>query len=174
MGSRKAVDRAWDSDALIGWLGRDPDKQEACHAVIRACERGEVRLVISTLALTEVVKLKKGHEPIPRSDQTKITRFFLQPYIVARNLDPATSELGREIVWDHGVHPRDSIHVATALRAHVGILETFDGGLLRHSELKVSGHEPLLIRQPTIDEEQLGMSFDAENSTPEHDNPDVR
>lgn len=155
MTPRRREDRAWDSDALIGWIGQESDKQADCEPVIRACERGEVRLVVSALAQAEVLKLGRGHDRVPRSAQERIDRFFANPYIVTRNVDPATSRLARELHWDHNIDPKDAVHVATALRAPgVTVLESFDGGLLRHGRLEVPGFDPLTIRRPLIENDQ--------------------
>ena len=63
-----------------------------------------------------------------------------------RNVTRVVSESAQELVWDHGVRPKDAIHVATALEAQVQALETFDDGLLKKSE--TIGVPPLLIRKP--------------------------
>lgn len=47
--------RYWDSDAFLGWLKAEPDKIDECRGVIRAAENGDLRLVTSSLTLTEVI-----------------------------------------------------------------------------------------------------------------------
>jgi predicted nucleic acid-binding protein len=157
MAAKPPKDRAWDSDALIGWLGKEADKQEICAPVIDACEAGKVRLVVSALAMAEVIKLKRGNAPIPESARELIEGFFGRTFIVARNVDPATSSLARQLVWTENIDPKDAVHVATALRAGVPLLETFDGGLLKLGVVDLSGYKRLTIRQPRIDDEQRDM-----------------
>jgi predicted nucleic acid-binding protein len=50
------------------------------------------------------------------------------------------------LVWNHGIRPKDAIHVATALDAGALALETFDDGLLKKSGQV--GVSPLVIRKP--------------------------
>jgi predicted nucleic acid-binding protein len=63
-----------------------------------------------------------------------------------RNVTRLVAESAQDLVWDHGVKPKDAIHVATALEAKVQALETFDDGLLKKS--RKIGVPPLLIRKP--------------------------
>ena len=106
--------RAWDSDAFLGWLQEETHKHETCRPVIRAAEKGDLVLVVSTLALAEVITMK-GEVPIPAEVAEKVTAFFEQPYIKVRNLDRRTAELARSVVWQAKVKAKDAVHVATAL-----------------------------------------------------------
>lgn len=118
----------WDSDAFLGWLGKEADKQKACGTVLGAAERGEVVLVTSSLTLTEVIRIK--HQPaIPRDGAEKVRKFFLSRYIVIKQLDRFTAEDARDLVWTHGLKPKDAIHVATARRFQIPVLHSYDSDL---------------------------------------------
>lgn len=145
--------RYWDSNAFLGWIAHEPDKADECRGVIRAAEKGELRIVTSSLTLVEVIKLK-SHAPISRENEARINDFFKHEYIVVRQVDRATAEYGRELIWAHGFHPKDSVHVATALMARVPFLDTFDGKLIAKSG-KI-GEPPLIIARPNVPE-QLSM-----------------
>ena len=150
--AKKAVVRAWDSDALIAWIGTEtPERVAQCTPVIRAAEEGHVVLLVSALALVEVVKLRH-HDPISREDQAKVEGFFQRSFIETQAVTRRIAELGRQIVWDYGIAPKDSTHVATALVRRVGVLETFDNGLIRHDGLAIAGYERLEIREPYFPE----------------------
>lgn len=56
--------------------------------------------------------------------------------------------MARSLIWDYNVRPKDSIHVATAIKAKVPILDTFDEGLIKLS--KKIGNPPLIINPPNI------------------------
>lgn len=56
-----------DSDVFLGWLKNEPDKVDECRTVIKGAEAGNVKLVTSSITLTEVIKLEKGRE-IPADD----------------------------------------------------------------------------------------------------------
>lgn len=148
----KAPPRAWDSDAFLGWLQAETRKQDVCRPVIRAAEKGEVTIVASSLALVEVLTMR-GEVPIAKGDAEKVEAYFRQPYIVVRNLDRRTAELARNIVWDGRVRAKDAAHVATALRARLDVLETFDRKLIACSPIKVEGSAPLEIREPAMPEQ---------------------
>ena len=122
--------RYWDSDAFLGWLKEEEDKVEACRAVLEEAEAGRVLLVTSALTLAEVVKLRR-RPPIEKAHAEKIQAFFKRSYISVRNVDRYVAETARELVWEHGLDPKDGIHVATAVRFHIARLETFDGDLIR-------------------------------------------
>jgi predicted nucleic acid-binding protein len=64
-------------------------------------------------------------------------------------LDRSTAELAQEVVWEHGVRPKDAVHVATALKSQVEQLDTFDRALQRKSG--EVGTPPLKIGPPGIE-----------------------
>jgi predicted nucleic acid-binding protein len=142
--------RYWDSDCFIGWLAAEPDKVDDCRTVIRAAERGELVIVTSSLSIAEVVKLRH-HEAIPPADAEQVRKFFRQPYIIVRELDRFLGEEAQSMVWDHGVDPKDAVHVATALRVGVEQLDTFDEKLIGKSG--AIGNPPLIIGRPLVTEQ---------------------
>lgn len=91
---------------------------DQCRQVIEEAKAGKVLIVTSALTLTEVL-LRRGKPPIPIEDAKKVQDFFQHEWIVVRELDRATAEEARDVVWNHGVPPKDAIQVATALRVHV-------------------------------------------------------
>jgi len=50
----------------------------------------------------------------------------------------------QRLVWERGLEPRDSIHVPTAIRGKIPILDTYDDGLL-----KLSGKLPMDDANPS-------------------------
>ena len=65
------------------------------------------------------------------------------------------AEAARDLVWDHGVHPKDSVHVASALAAKVSVPNTFDNPLIGRSGS--IGNPPLIIEEPAIEEPELNF-----------------
>jgi predicted nucleic acid-binding protein len=125
--------RYWDSSVALAWLLPEQERRGACKSVIRAAERGEVQIVTSSITLTEVVKLK-GSPTLTKEHEAKLRGFFLHQYILVREVDRFTAEEARELIWRYGLAPKDSIHVATALRAGMTVLDTFDKDLLKLSK----------------------------------------
>jgi predicted nucleic acid-binding protein len=104
-----------------------------------------VLIVTSTLTIAEVLWMRNAPR-IPKDKAEIVRRFFRRSYMRLRNVTRLVAESAQDLVWDHGVKPKDAIHVATALEAKVQALETFDEGLLKKSG--TIGVPPLLIRKP--------------------------
>jgi predicted nucleic acid-binding protein len=137
--------RYWDSDCFLGFLQAEPDKETLCRAVLADAERGNVMIVTSALTIAEVLHLR-GRTPLPKVIRQKVTDFFKNEYISIRNVTRRIAESARDLVWDTGIHPKDAIHVATALEARLSLMNTFDGDLIKKSAQ--IGHPPLLIGKP--------------------------
>jgi len=148
--------RYWDSNCFLGWLLEEADKADECRAVLEEAKAGRIVLVTSALTLAEVVKLGKGKDPIPAGDATKIRDFFKQEYVEVRNLDRFVAEDARNLVWDKaGLHPKDTVHLATALRLRLRLFNTFDDDLLKLSG--TLGVPPMVIRRPSLPQEKLPL-----------------
>lgn len=142
--------RYWDACAFLGYLANEADKLDECRGVIRAAQEGNLRIVTSSLTLTEVIKLK-SQTPLPQEKEPVIRDFFLHPWIVVQQLDRRTAEYARELIWQHNFDPKDAVHVATAVLARVPYFDTFDGDLIRRSG--DIGDPPLIIARPSVDEQ---------------------
>lgn len=136
----------WDSDPFLGWLQEEPEKVAACSGVVEEAENGEVLIVTSALTIAEVLyRRQKGQ--IPADKRQKVVAFFRNEYIAVRNVTRSIAEYARDLVWDHGIDPKDAIHVATALDGKVPVLQTFDGELINHTGR--IGNPALIIQRPT-------------------------
>jgi predicted nucleic acid-binding protein len=135
----------WDSDAFLGWLQAEPGKADLCAGTLKRADLGEVVIFTSALTIAEVLWMR-GAPIIPQEKAEIVRKFFKRSYIRVRNVTRAASESAQDLVWNHGIKPKDAIHVATALDAKVAALETFDEGLLRKNGLV--GAPPLIIRKP--------------------------
>jgi len=142
--------RYWDSTCFLGWLKEnEPDNREACKGVVEAAKRGNVLILTSALTLAEVVKLKHGREPIPKEHADKVKEFFDRHDVIeVRDVNRYIAEEARELVWDYGVDPKDAIHVATAIRYHITVLDTFDEPLIQLTGKL--GNPPLRIGKPNV------------------------
>ncbi|PSB20207.1 PIN domain-containing protein [Phormidesmis priestleyi ULC007] len=144
----------WDSCTFLGYLKAEADKVDGCVSVLKHAEKGSVKIVTSSLSLVEVIKLKK-REPISREDEEKIRRFFMHKWIVLQDVDRKISELARELVWEHVLRPYDAVHVATAIRAKVNHIDTFDDDLIKLSEKlgepKITMGKPFLSTQTELE-----------------------
>lgn len=69
--------------------------------------------------------------------------------------------MARELCWAHSVHPRDAIHLATAIESACECVETNDSNLLRYNGKL--GTVQLIIRAPAWSG-QLGLPEVKDNS----------
>lgn len=144
----------WDSDCFLGFLQEELDKVADCEQVLQAAQDGTLQIVTSTLTIAEVLRVKKK-QPIQKDKRDEVVNFFKNPYIIARNVTRKTAELARDMVWDHGIAPKDAIHVATAIEAGLLRLHTFDQDLLNKSG-KV-GNPLLIIEKPSVAQPKLRL-----------------
>lgn len=135
----------WDSDCFLGYLLAEEDKVGLCEAVLQEASEGRVLIVTSALTITEVLNLK-GRPPVPKENKNKVLNLFRSEYIAVRGVTRKVAELAREVVWENGIKPKDSIHIATALDAGLNEFNTFDGELLKKSSWVVSPSKLLICR----------------------------
>jgi predicted nucleic acid-binding protein len=159
--------RYWDSSVFLAWLLPEPEREDMCRSVLRAAEEGELGIVTSALTLTEVIKLR-GKPELKREHERRIADFFQNEYIILRNVDRFIALAAQRLVWEHNLAPKDSIHVATAIRWKVPVLDTFDDGLIALSG-KLAFDEsnpssPLL--QITAPHQPMQLELDCQKSSP--------
>ncbi len=144
--------RYWDSDCFLGWLQAEADKEKECRAVLEAAKDGKVMIITSALTIAEVLMLK-GKKPIPSANRAKVEAFFRSDFIVVRNISRRIAEMGRGLVWDHKIAPKDALHVATALDANLPLFNTFDAKLIgKCRRAKVIA---LTVERPQVTEPKL-------------------
>ena len=102
--------------------------------------------------LTEVLRLRPK-DALPEERRATVEALFNRPSIKTMMLTRRISEVARDLVWDHGVHPRDSVHVASAIAARITTINTFDKGLISKSGL--IGSPPITIEEPTVEEPEF-------------------
>ena len=144
--------RYWDSNTFIGWLNGEPDKFQLCDAVIEAAKAGQCRIATSTLTFTEVYWVKKGPKLLTDHRST-ITALFDYSWIIPIELDRATAELARNLLFDIAtLKSWDAVHVASAIVARrlnaIDCFDTFDDGLI-----KLTGNLPnsdLILARPNL------------------------
>ena len=139
--------RLWDSSVVIGFLSGNPALAETCPQVISAAARGEIEIVVSTMAATEVAYLEGLDD---HDSELKIREFLGRDYVIPVALDVRVASVARELVRRYRdgpkLAPADAIHLATALQLNIPILETMDQDLLRLCGIE--GVSPITIRRP--------------------------
>ena len=86
----------------------------------------------------------------PKDKRDTIRQFFNKSYIIVVPILRATAERGQDLVWDHGIKPKDALHVATAIDVGVSLFNTFDEELIKKgNELNAYA---LVFENPRVDQ----------------------
>ncbi len=139
--------RLWNSSVIIGYLAGEEAVYEHCRSIIEQAERGEVEIVVSTLAAAEVAYLE-GYSQ--ENSENMIREFFGRAYVIPVAVDVMLAAIARSLVSkykdDLRIKPPDAIHLATAIQLGLTILETTDADLLRFDGLE--GNPAVVVRRP--------------------------
>jgi predicted nucleic acid-binding protein len=146
--------RYWDANAFLAYFQEEAGRVDSCEAVLELAEQGKVLIVTSALTLAEVLALR-GKKPLPPKPamKQKVVDFFKNEYIAVQNVTREVAELSRDLVWDHGIKPKDAVHVASAIAAGVTVFETYDRPLRNKGNAKVKEikfREPPPRAQPSL------------------------
>lgn len=151
--------RVWCSCTIIDYL-KGAERAQPCIEVITHMREGSQEIVTSVIAEAEVAHLgdSTDHETAERI----IREFFGRRYVVRVPFDRLMAEDVRRLIRTHqGLTTLDAAHIATALRWHVPLLETYDDRLLDLDG--VEGNPPLVIREPRWDD-YMGPLFERLNT----------
>ena len=137
--------RYWDSNRFLGWLLAEDDKVDLCKQILDVAERNETEIVTSALTMAEVLCLR-NNPPIHAANREEVIAFFKRRYIVIRSITRRVAEESRTLVWNHGIKPKDALHVASAISAGLKLFNTFDVDLI--SKSGTIGGSSLVIEKP--------------------------
>ena len=150
----------WDSCTYLDFLKGDHPLHDNMLAVLKDWQDGKITLVTSALTIVEVLWVKcddnKAKSMLPRTREKEIRGLFEpQPpaELILVELSRLTGEHARDLVWRHGVKPKDAVHIASALEARCEMLHTNDRGLQNFSE-KLGGDPVLKIAEPTWERQE--------------------
>ncbi len=135
---------------IIDYLAGNENVAEHCHLIVEQAERGELEIVVSTLAAAEVAYLE-GYSN--ENSEDLIREFFGRDYIIPVAVDIRLAAIARSLVRRYKdvrrIKPADAIHLATAIQLNLSVVETTDGDLLRFSGLE--GSPAVVVRKPMYD-----------------------
>jgi predicted nucleic acid-binding protein len=130
---------AWDSCTWIAHIQRErilgpdgktviEDRGAMCRPVLDAAERGVIEIVVSAIALVEVLARNRTSG----FDDQQVRDFFDNDYILLVNVDKQLGDFARRLMLagHPGLKPPDAVHPATACAANVDAFHTFDDRLL--------------------------------------------
>ena len=144
----------WDSSVFLAWLKPEASRRNACREILDEAEAGKLKIVASAITLTEVIKLR-GYPALKAENENKIAEFFKQPYLIIHQVNRRIGEDARRLIWQHSkLHPKDSIHLATAEYAKVLEVHTYDGKHMLPLNGLI-GNPALRICEPQLDQSKL-------------------
>jgi len=123
----------WDACTFLSWFNdiEEPENAKKCLGTIEAAKKEEVIIVTSAITLTEVIKLK-GKKYLFQEHEKTIKDFFENEFIIIVGVDRRIAEYARDLIWKYPhLNPKDSIHLSTALKNKISVLNSFDSDFLK-------------------------------------------
>lgn len=144
-----------DSCVFLAWLKNEPRRADIISQLFDDAHLGNIKFLTSTLTIAEVLNLQGAQSPIPVEKREAVRNLFRNEWIVPKGLSRRIAELSQELVWAHGVKPKDGIHIATAIIWGVPQVYSYDGNLTKLKRIttnlgSVDVSEPLPPAQMTM------------------------
>ncbi|MBK6599520.1 MAG: PIN domain-containing protein [Proteobacteria bacterium] len=129
---------AVDSAPIIYYLEDHAQFAERYAALFEAADAGQIQIVISTIAIAEVLAgpLMHGNEILAARYREALTA---APYWTVLDVDTDVAEQAARLRVRYKIRLPDAIQIATALRANADRFVTHDRRLQRVKELRVVG-----------------------------------
>jgi predicted nucleic acid-binding protein len=163
-----------DSSAWIALLAGEAGRADHVLRLLEHAEADEVRILVSTITITEVVKGPAAADPPLTDEQERIFVDFMDnPYLTLVSVDPLVAARARDLRRAvRGLKTPDALIVATAIVAGAETLYTYDGALLGLDGDPVVGG--LQIGEPPVEARQLPLALpDGAKSAPVDDDEDL-
>ena len=158
----------WDACAWIAYINQEKavlNKQDQaenrfsmCRNVLKLASKGKIEIVTSAFTLAEVCKKPEVKE----SGLDHLPSFFEKSYILVIPVDLAIGRKAQTLQVSGLVNlkPPDAVHIASAQRANVTELHTFDAGVLNlDGAITNAEGSPMKICKPTQGQ-SLGPLFE--------------
>ena len=141
--------RYWDSTCFIAILNDEEPWASTGQRILDRAKQGAIELIISPMTMAETVRPKGSSAPISVEHQQTVLDFFENDFIRLRVIDRLISRRSLDLCWNLGLHPRDALHVATALEERCHVFETMDSKIMKHS-----GLEGMKIQNPHLPQQE--------------------
>lgn len=129
----------WDACAWIAYIAKETsiplkdggteNRFAMCEAVLKGAREGKYEIVTSCFTLAEVCKSGE----VKSSPVDNLPAFFEHTYILTVPVDLALGRHAQNMQASGlvALKPPDAVHLASALRALVGQINTFDSDILK-------------------------------------------
>ena len=121
----------WDTNCFLALLQDERPMADEVMGVAQEAGKS-LWIVTSAFTITEVVKHKNketGTIEYPMGPDERIPLdqcFGRENGVLIVNVDVAVARMAREAIWDHGVDPKDAVHVGSAMYFKNVFLKTED------------------------------------------------
>lgn len=126
--------------------------------VLLAADRGDIRLVASTLLLIELNGEKGNASPAFRAERDQVVYQFLDSLDVEWvEVDHLTARDTRQVAERYGLRGADAAHLATAIRRNADYFMSRDGGF-PYGQTAGRGTkvvQPCVLWTPTLDDQKI-------------------
>lgn len=140
----------------------DENRFAMCQSIIEGAERGIYEIIVSAFTLAEVCKSRKAKS----ENSPKLQLFLDHEYIIVIPVDKDIGLKAQTLQTSglFGLKPADAVHIASAQRANVGELHSFDTDMLK-LDRKIAGvnGQAIKICKPG-EAEPLGGLFNEDQS----------
>jgi predicted nucleic acid-binding protein len=152
-----------DTCIYINVIKREPGLWPDSLKVLLAAERGDIRLVASTLLLAEVGSWNGAVDPTSR-DQV-LSGYLENLPVEWAELDLFTTHDARALCDKYKMRGADAVHLATAIRRKADYLVTrdkgFPAGAVHGTNLQVT--PPITLWNPTLEDAHIDMRAQEES-----------
>lgn len=128
----------WDACVFHAVFGMEKDRFEICERVDKAARDGNVHIYTSAVTFVECVWVKTVTDPTGKlyklspQHEERMQKYFGASFIKLILCDRPIAEAARALLWKYqSLHPKDAIHVASAVAQSVEIMHTYDDALLK-------------------------------------------
>tara|TARA_R110002096_G_scaffold80281_1_gene188176 strand:- start:138 stop:656 length:519 start_codon:yes stop_codon:yes gene_type:complete len=162
----------WDACTWIAYIAKETsvplkgggieNRFAMCEAVLKGARDGKYEIVTSCFTLAEVCKSSE----VKDSPVSNLPAFFEHSYILTVPVDLALGRHAQSMQASGlvSLKPPDAIHLASALRARVDQINTFDGGILKlNGTIPGRDSKPLKIIKPGEDKSPLPLFGNGNN-----------
>lgn len=144
-----------DSCVFLAVLKEEENRVHVINALFDQAKKGQIQIFTSALTIAEVLNLQGYKSPITKEDREMVRELFRMlddkdnQLFEIFNVDPALAKRAQDIVWDHGIKPKDAIHVTTALVYEANVFYSYDNTLCNKGLLETNfGRVQLSEPQP--------------------------
>lgn len=122
----------------------EAEQAAIAHRILTAAERGDFKVIASSIVIAEVVKARRGTGQTPPDVVRKINEVLSRDFVLWVEADVPLCTQAQDLQRKYpSLKPMDAVHVASAIRGEADYLLTWDPVILK------AGIAELRVEKPT-------------------------